>query len=82
MSCKTHNWIGGSMYSIKTRTVSPRGECSRTVYDVIDEKGDHVDTYSWEHEAVEAVGALALGFCSECGALFSHERAEKTEVEK
>lgn len=70
MICTTHNWIGGTPHSIKPRTVSPRGECSRTVYDVLDTDGEHVDTYAWEHEATEAVGRLALGVCSECGASY------------
>lgn len=69
MSCR-HHWIGGTPHSIKVRTVCPKGERPREVFEVIDHNGEHVDTYTCEEEAVESAGRLALGVCSECGALF------------
>lgn len=65
--CK-HSWVGGTPHSIKPRTISPRGQRSREVYDVLDHNGELVETHDWECDAVDAAGSLALGVCSECGA--------------
>lgn len=66
MSC-THHWIRGGHYTVKAVTVRRPGTTPRIEYDVLDSDGEHVDTYHWEHEAVEACERLKRDVCCECG---------------
>jgi hypothetical protein len=70
-----HHWIGGTPHTISARTISPKGERSRELFDVLDAAGERVDTYTCEEEATESAARLGVGLCSECGTL--RERAAR-----
>lgn len=66
VSCN-HHWIGGTPHTVRARTISPKGERPREVFDILDAAGECVDTYSCEEEARESAERLCFGVCSECG---------------
>lgn len=64
-----HSWVGPVSVKVGIRLYTPRGQCKREVPVTVDEAGDLWGEYDCAEDAELAAKRLAIGFCSECGAL-------------